>query len=241
MAQPLLWNSPGNTWNQPGLVWNGVAANPAKMSNLKATVDFTGYSAADLGPVAQTIHHGMTTAAAAFPAPPVTMAALQTLLGTFHTKLAAKASRATADTIAFNVVRHELEEALSDLGGYVNLVAKGDPALVESSGFPSYDTARTPDTAPPAAPAELRLRQGDLSGSVVARYRPDRPRSMNEVQTCLGDPNLAANWQHAGMFSGGKATLSGLTPGSTLWVRVRTAGLKGVMGAWSDPAKIMVV
>jgi hypothetical protein len=29
--------------------------------------------------------------------------------------------------------------------------------------------------------------------------------------------------------------------GATLRVRVRTAGLKGVMGAWSDPAKLLVV
>jgi hypothetical protein len=35
--------------------------------------------------------------------------------------------------------------------------------------------------------------------------------------------------------------ISGITPGTVLWIRVRTAGLKGVMGAWSDPAKIMVV
>ena len=53
--------------------------------------------------------------------------------------------------------------------------------------------------------------------------------------------SVAANWQHAGMFSGGKATVSGIVPGTTVWVRVRTAGLKGVMGAWSDPAKIIVV
>jgi hypothetical protein len=29
--------------------------------------------------------------------------------------------------------------------------------------------------------------------------------------------------------------------GTVIWVRVRTVGLKGVMGAWSDPAKLMVV
>ena len=43
------------------------------------------------------------------------------------------------------------------------------------------------------------------------------------------------------MFSGGKAHLNGHTPRSTEWVRVRTAGLKGLMGDWRDPAKIMVV
>ena len=35
--------------------------------------------------------------------------------------------------------------------------------------------------------------------------------------------------------------LTGLTPGLLLWVRVRTVGLKGVMGAWSDPAQIRVL
>jgi hypothetical protein len=61
------------------------------------------------------------------------------------------------------------------------------------------------------------------------------------VQKCLGDPNVEANWIHAGMFNGGKAILSGIAPGTSVWVRIRTAGLKGVMGAWSDPAKLMVV
>jgi hypothetical protein len=99
----------------------------------------------------------------------------------------------------------------------------------------------TLDKAPPSRPTNLVLRQGDLSGSFVARYHPTRESSLNEVQTCTGDPNVPANWTHAGMFSGGKATVSGITPGTTVWVRVRTAGLKGVMGEWSDPAKIIVV
>jgi len=103
-----------------------------------------------------------------------------------------------------------------------------------ASGFPSFDTTRT-------APGNVVLQPGDLSGSFVARYHPDRQRSMNEVQTCTGESTVAANWQHAGMFSGGKATVSGIVPGTTVWVRVRTAGLKGVMGEWSDPAKIIVV
>jgi hypothetical protein len=47
--------------------------------------------------------------------------------------------------------------------------------------------------------------------------------------------------KQAGMFSGGKALLGGITPGTVVWVRIRTAGIKGVMGAWSDPARLMVV
>lgn len=212
------------------------------MSKTKATVDFSGYTGPALAPIAQTIHDQMTAKAAIFVSPPITMVAFQGQITTFNQKLAAKASRATADTMAFNIARHNLELALADLGGYVNSVAKGDPTIVAASGFPSFDTGHgAPDTTPPAAPANVVLQPGDLSGSFVARYQPDRPRSMNEVQTCIGDPSVAANWQHAGMFSGGKAQVSGIAPGTTIWVRVRTAGLKGVMGEWSDPAKIVVV
>ena len=75
----------------------------------------------------------------------------------------------------------------------------------------------------------------------MVRYRPDRQHSINEVQTNTGDPNSEGDWKPAGLFSGGKANLGGFTPGATIWVRVRTVGLKGVLGAWSDPAKIMVV
>lgn len=74
-----------------------------------------------------------------------------------------------------------------------------------------------------------------------AKLHPARQPSINEVRTCTGDPNTEANWKPAGLFSGGKANLNGFAPGATIWVRVRIAGLKGVMGAWSDPAKIMVV
>jgi hypothetical protein len=83
----------------------------------------------------------------------------------------------------------------------------------------------------------LRLRHGDLSGEIVARYRPDRQHSMNEVQKCTGDPAVEANWTHAGMFGGGKATIGSLTSGALVWIRVRTCGLKGLMGAWSDPRR----
>jgi hypothetical protein len=35
--------------------------------------------------------------------------------------------------------------------------------------------------------------------------------------------------------------MSGFTPGVVVWVRVRTVDLRGVMGAWSDPAQLRVL
>lgn len=211
------------------------------MSKIKAVIDFTGYSGADFAPVAQTIHDQMIANAATFPAPPVSMATLLALIGVFQTALATKASRATADTLAYNLTRQELEGALAHIGGYVNSEARGDATIVNKSGFPSYVSGRVATGALPAAPENLRLFHGALSGSILARCRPQGQRSMNQVQTCTGDPSVEANWKFAGMFSGGRAVIGGLTVGSTVWVRVATAGRGGAMGPWSDPAKIVVV
>ena len=152
-----------------------------------------------------------------------------------------KSSRASADFLAFEVARLNLESALGDDGAYVNIVAKGDAMIVSKSGYPSYETKFSPDYSAPGAPTGVVLRHGTVSGTIVCRFRPERRRMPNEIWTASGDPNAEANWKLAGIFSRGKATLTNLEPGSTVWVRVRTIGLDGIEGAWSDPAKIMVV
>jgi hypothetical protein len=182
------------------------------MNTTKAIIDFSGYSATELGPLAQVIHTQMTANAATFPSPIVTLAALQILINTYDQKLVARASRASADVLAFNTAREALEEAPGALGNDVNGIAKGDPTIVSKSGFPSYETARPADPSPPDAPSDLRLRHGELSGSILIRYKPKRQPSTNEVQVNLADPNTEAGWVPKGMFQGGKAEIAGLTP-----------------------------
>ncbi len=241
MPAALSWDSPSLFWDSSAS-WDGVTAPLRKaMNNTKAIIDFSDYTAAELGPVAQIIHDKMLLNAATFTDPTITMAALQTLITTYDQKLVARASRASADVLAFNEAREALEEPLGKLGVYVNLVADGDPVIVEKSGFPSYDTTHTPDTNPPAAPTNARVAHGTLSGSVVMRYKPERPGTTNEVQANTGDPNDEAGWHQKGMFKGGRAEMGGFTPGAMLWLRVRTVGNRGVMGAWSDPVQIRVV
>jgi hypothetical protein len=73
-------------------------------------------------------------------------------------KNVARGSKATADILAFAVARHELEDDLDILGNYGNSVANRDPVLSDASGFPTYTTGHAPDSTPPAAPTDLRLR-----------------------------------------------------------------------------------
>ena len=241
MPAPFAYDTPGLLFDS-FVTWDGVAANkPKSMSSTKASIDFSGYTAAELGPVAHNIHDQMTANAATFTTPTIAMATFDAQINTYDAKLIARASNAKTDVLAFNEARAALEQTLGVLGNYVNGIAKGDAMIVDKSGFPSYDTARPANTGAPAAPTDLRLRQGDLSGGIVARYKPDRQGSTNEVQTTTGDPNTDAGWQTKGMFQGGRAGMDGFTPGGIVWVRVRTVGLKGVMGAWSDPAQNRVL
>ena len=242
MPSPLTWDSPNLTYDSPFATWDGTAVTPKNksMSTTKAITDFSRYTAAELGPKAQYIHDQMLANAGTFTAPTVGMPALAALLTGYHTKLAARASRDAGAVIAFNTARNDLEAALGRLGNYVNDKAQGDAAIVEESGFPSYNTARPALAGPPAAPTNLRVRQGDMSGSFLARYQSQRQPSTNEVQVNTGNPNTEADWLTKGIFKGQSAEITGLTPGTRVWVRVRTVGLKGVMGDWSDAAEIMV-
>jgi hypothetical protein len=211
------------------------------MLKYKCRTDFSGYAGGALIPAAQAIHDALVLIIALLPKIPTTLADLQLLITAADDALTKKASKATVDTAAFMVAREALETALAGIGGYVNTVADGDQTLVVSSGFPYYTTGTAPDFSAPAAPTDVVTRHGDVSGEIVVRYHAARSPSMNELQTCTADPMVEANWHAAGMFSGGKATLGGNTPGTTVWVRARTMGLKNVAGDWSDPAKIMAI
>lgn len=241
MPAPLRWDTPGLKYDS-GLHWDGVQPDPPKPKsmNTKAIIDFRPYREGDLSPVAQHIHDQLTLNAAVFGTLPVTLAALQTLISDYDAKLAAKEGGAKADTLAFNAARLELEDALGKLGNHVNNVANGDPVIVAQSGFPSYQTGHAEDNTPPDAPTNLTLTHGKVTGTVQARYKPDRSPSTNEIQINLVNPANEADWHTKIIYTGGKAMLTGLTPGTQIWVRVRTIGIGGVMGAWSDPATIWV-
>src|SRR2546429_6897493 len=108
------------TWD----LGTGPATRKSPMNNTKAIIDFSGYPAGELDTVAQHAHDKILENVAVFATPTVTMAALATLITTYHAKLSARASKATADALAFNGAREDLETALSRLGNYANDIAQ---------------------------------------------------------------------------------------------------------------------
>jgi hypothetical protein len=211
------------------------------MAKAKARVDFSGDADDSLSGTAHGIHNLVNTNAATFGTPPVTMPAFLTTIGAWDTALAAAEMGGKDRITTKNNARQALEDDLSKLGTYVNLIADGDQATIDLSGFPSYPTKHAQGGGGVSfVPQNLRLRQGDTAGSAVARWQGDGTQAMYEVQTCTGDPNVQVNWSYRGSYSGGRAELNGLPPGSTVWARVRKIGTGGATGGWSDPAQLMV-
>jgi len=208
------------------------------MSKTKAVIDYTRYEDSALGTLAQIVHDMFEENAATFTAPPKALTLFQTQITSYKAKLQAKESGSITDINAFNDARAEMNATMAAFGNYVNSVAAGNPTIVGLSGMPFYGTTRQPDNTPPNAPQNLRLRHDELPGAIIALYSPERSPSVNEVQTCTGDPGVEANWTTRGMFKGGRAELDGFPPGIIVYARVRTVGKKAVMGPWSDIANI---
>jgi hypothetical protein len=211
------------------------------MAYYKARVDCSRDPDGNLSGPSHEIHDKITLNAATFPNLPVTMVAFLAIIADWDLRLGESLKGGTDRTTLKTNARAALEDALYKLGTYVNLVAQGDKAIIDLSGFESYSTAGVQSSGGVTfIPQDVRWEDGTVSGATVLRWKGDGKGSMYEVQTCTGDPNTEANWTYRGSFSGGRAELQGFTPGTIIWGRVRKIGTGGEVGAWSDPAQIRV-
>jgi hypothetical protein len=212
------------------------------MAYAKAVVDFSKYQDGDLAGPSNSIHGLMLgTNAATFVSPPFTAAAFLALITAWIAALGESLKGGKDRTTTKNNARTALEDALFRLGTFVNLIANGDQAIIDLSGFPSYTTAHVQSTGGVTfIPLNVRWTDGTVGGEKILRWKGDGTGAMYEVQTCTSDPNVEANWTYKGSFSGGKAVLGGMPVSTIVWGRVRKIGTGGEVGDWSDPAQALV-
>jgi hypothetical protein len=117
------------------------------------------------------------TANAAFPAPPVTMANLQTAKDDFTAKIAAAQAGGPTDTAAKNNSRQTLLGLLRQLAGYVQINCNNDMATLLGSGFQAMSTNRAQSRLD--QPQGLVIRNG-TRGQLVASVTPVKNTSMYE-------------------------------------------------------------
>ncbi|MBL9130359.1 MAG: fibronectin type III domain-containing protein [Verrucomicrobiaceae bacterium] len=148
---------------------------------------------------------------------------------------------AKAELVALKNIRDEEADKLRlEHGAVISAIeseAKGNVTMAAASGYPLASPSTT-STTPPAQITNLALTAGDADGSVDGTHDPDPLARSYEAQVTTVDP-VAGPWVTMAQPTASNFTLTGLTSGQRIWVRVRGIGANGP-GPWSDPATKIV-
>lgn len=166
------------------------------------------------------------TGNAALPTPPVTLANM-TLAGD-------ALEQAIEDAIQGSRHSREVRDAqvqvvrdiLTKTGNYVRTTANGDAAILSSSGF---TMAKMPEPIGlPAAPAELKVLMGPLSGQTEVKWRRVKGATSYQVMRSAKDPSAEANWEVVTTTSKVRFVDTDLESFRAYWYCVRAVGFAGI-------------
>ena len=160
-------------------------------------------------------------------------AAAKTANDAYEQAKAALASLKTVRDNAADALRTKLGETATKAASE----SKGDPTMLQAAGY-QLANATPPPTPGVVQPLNLVVTAGDMDGAVDVSCDPPAHTRTFEWQVTTGDP-MTGPYHTAKQTSASSTTLTGLTSGSRIWVRVRAIGTKGE-GPWSDPATKIV-
>ena len=89
--------------------------------------------------------------------------------------------------------------------------------------------------SPPGQVLNLVLTAGDNDGTLDFAFDPDDVANSYEIETSV-DPVSPTSCQKKMTATKSSGTITGLTRGARMWVRVRAIGADPQPGPWSDPA-----
>lgn len=179
------------------------------------------------------------TGNASYTTPIPTLTVLGTSITASQTKLNewfAAQNTAQQKTTEKNALLDTLRAQLTQLAAYVEAASGGDAAKIQSAGM-DVKAANAP-LGLPGQVLNVSLTAGDAEGQLDAAWDRDRAAKTYEIQISV-DPITGTSWQNRPSVTRSSATLTGLTSGQKIWVRVRAVGAAG-HGAWSDPATKIV-
>lgn len=233
------YDTPGVTYDS-GVLYDSLSPPPqpqrSRMSKVK--LNLKALNDVQMVQFATNIKTAMT-GNANFTTPIPTLTAIGTAITTAQTSITtaenaqvtAKQATATKDT---NVAA--LRTLVTQLAGYVELTAAGDPAKILSAGM-AVQAGKSP-AGVPAQVANLSITSGDNDGELDLQWDPVSGAKSYEIQLSP-DPMSSTTWTGAGSSTKSKSVQTGLTSGTRMWARVRAVASAGP-GAWSDPATKIV-
>lgn len=208
------------------------------MNIVKALLDFAYFKEAELVAFCLRVISALT-ANVNFPAPTPTVAEITALTIDYSTALSNAADGGKTLTAIKNQKRKVLVSAMRQLA--LNITANGQnkEAVILSSGFDTTKSTRI--TKPnPFTPEHLQLNYGIISGTVAAKSKKAKYALMYEFRYTEDEYGPDAKWIYLPPTTTSKILISGITPGKSIWVQVRSINRKGYSN-WSDPANILFV
>ena len=138
------------------------------MKTQKAIISFAKTKDHELTDLAQAIANKMTNNIH-FSTPTISLSDLQAAIDAYSDALIQTQSGSKADTVTKNTYRLTLENDLSRLGAYVNLIADGDLLKLQSSGFP---LSKLPEPIGILEAPILTVHYGDNPGEMGIEISP---------------------------------------------------------------------
>jgi hypothetical protein len=203
------------------------------VNNIRVSRDFMRAPANDLANIADDVVDGMT-GNPAFPTPPVLPPDLITLNTTLRSAITAADSGGRQQTAAKKKAYLAVTNALRKNANYVDMQADNDVEVLLSSGYDVVSINRA--QVPLDTPTILGL-YNQATTQLLLRVLGVLNAKSYQVQI-----SISANgpWQEAGIFTQARRiTLTGLTPGTIYFVRVRAIGGSTGYSAWSLPVSLM--
>ena len=205
------------------------------MKTTKITLSFSKLSDGQLEILAQAVATAMN-GNTNFPEPSPALADLNNGIQQFSEGLSHAKTRDKVKVAVKNQLRENLEQLLTQLSNYCSFIAKGDRAMLASSGFTLRPENKVLKTL--GAPENFSVKPGNNAGEALM--------SVNPVRNAKGylflyglSPMSNDAWFHV-LSSQPNYTITGLVPGNTYCFKIGSTGSKG-QTVYTDIITKMVV
>jgi hypothetical protein len=211
-----------------------------KTKPIKAVGNYNKKSPTDNLATANAIHSGIYTDPTDYPAPPIDEVTFKTAIDSLAAKITVAADGSKKAIADRNRQEQALIKMMRQLGQYAEAACKDDMATFLKSGFQAVSTISTPK--PPLTQHIRKITQGKNSGQVQITIVAVDGADAYEVRCAPNVNGMPGTWttQLVTKTRPG-TTFTGLTPGTTYTIQVRSFSDATGFTDWSDPVTRMVM
>ncbi len=204
------------------------------MKRKKVVHNYKRYSASNLYVFGKSVREKMTDNDS-FPNPDIPLTEMDTSLENLQAKIVAAFDGGKQKTAELLRAKNEVNELLFTEGLYVDRIARGNEALILSSGFNC-----TKDASLISIP-EFSVKNGKFPGEAILSCRTVKGAgayiwSMNAGNNVLDEES----WKVVGYSRKVKVTITNLESGQRVWFRF-CAVTWDDLTPWCDPIQIMII